>query len=115
MTQAVEQHEFDPAGSALLVEAQRAQKAGVVPFWRLRDRQAGALDQALQARRLVGRESSISGGQASRCDHTNRNRLAVQVAAVTRARFDCMADGMAEVQGIAQAALALVGADDGGL
>src|ERR1019366_11175 len=56
MTQAVEQHEFDRASGAFLVETKRAGKVVAVPSGRHRSRQAGAFDQALETRRFAGRE-----------------------------------------------------------
>src|SRR5579862_5599874 len=114
MTEAIEQYEFDRTGGALLVEPERAQKVVVAPSVRHRGGQARSLDQALQPRCFVSGESGILARKARRRDHSDCDRLAVKVAAVTGARFDRVADGVAEVQAFAQPAFALVGGYDCG-
>ena len=71
-------------------------------------RQAGALEQIPDALHVAGGQAECLCGELRRGDLADGNGFAVQILAVVRNGFERMADGVAEIQNGAQAALGFV-------
>ena len=109
-SEAIDDDEADLAALGLLVDLHQLQIA-LRPQGRADHRQAGTLAQHTHPRDELGRHQAEPRRQVGGHDHAAADRLAVQPFAVAQARLDRVAEGVAEVQNSAQAALALVAAD----
>ena len=82
MTEAIEQDELDALTRALLVEFECTLEFLTAPGRRHLCRQARRFDQARQAIGFGGAQARVSAREASRRDHPDRHRLAVEVTAI---------------------------------
>ena len=99
--------ERDPVGGALLVAGERREHLVHVHVGRELGRQAVACEQRANLLAQVVGIGEPQGGQQTEAD-----RLAVAVARVAAGGLDRVAGGVAEVEDLAQARVALVGGDD---
>ncbi len=108
------QHEGDAAGAGLLVVRDRLEEPGRRQVGHAGPR-ADVVDGRGDRVEVERREQPAMARDPGRADEAPADRLAVGEAPVAGHRLERVAEGVAEVQDVAQAALALVALDDVGL
>src|SRR5216683_1302329 len=106
----LQQHEAHAAACDLLVQRHQLEE----PLGAERgpgDRQAGPAQQRAHAMNIRWGNQASASRQLRGHHHSRGDRLAVQPRAVPGARFDGVAEGMAEIEQAAHAGFALVGGD----